>query len=95
MEEIKQTGDKLSKIRKLIPLYRDGLVYHKYGMDVLENELKKFPRGKNDDVIDALQMLYDMYTLQPNTPKQNTDLDIEWDQYGNVIGVNLSGNDWL
>jgi phage terminase large subunit-like protein len=54
-------------------------------MDVLENELKKFPRGKNDDVIDALQMLYDMYTLQPNTPKQNTDLKIERDQYGNVV----------
>jgi phage terminase large subunit-like protein len=39
-------------------------------MDKLEKQLLEFPRGKNDDVIDSLQMLYDMYVLQPNTIKR-------------------------
>lgn len=67
IEEIKQTGDKLSKIRKLVSLYRSWLIYHKYWMDDLELQLKRFPRGKHDDIIDSLQMLYSMYELQPNT----------------------------
>lgn len=72
IEDIKQAGDKETKIRKLIPLYRNGLIYHKIGMEDgkevgLEAQLLKFPKGRNDDVIDALQMVYDLYTLQPNT----------------------------
>ena len=48
-------------------------------MDELENEQKRFPRGKHDDVVDAVQMLYDLYTLQPNTVKKNIDIRMEWD----------------
>ncbi len=67
IEEIRQTGDKLSKIRKLVSLYRNWLIYHKQGeCDELELELKRFPRGKHDDIIDSEQMLYSMYELQPN-----------------------------
>lgn len=69
IEQIRQTWDKESKIRRLIPLYRQWLIYHKHGMDKLEKQLVEFPRWRHDDVIDAVQMLYDMYTLQPNTPK--------------------------
>jgi len=69
VEEIRQQWDKESKIRRLLPLYRNGLIYHKRDMDLLEKQLTEFPRGKHDDVIDAVQMLYDMYTLQPNTHK--------------------------
>ncbi len=36
-------------------------------MDELELELKRFPRGKHDDIIDAEQMLYDLYQIQPNS----------------------------
>lgn len=84
IEEIKQTGDKLSKIRKLIPLYRNWQIYHKYWMDELENELKRFPRGKHDDIIDSLQMVYDLYTLQPNTDRTQQ-LNISYDEYWRPI----------
>ena len=36
-------------------------------MQELETELKRFPRGKHDDIIDALQMLYDLYKTMPNS----------------------------
>lgn len=86
LEEITQSGDKLSKIRKLIPLYRNGLIYHKYWMDELELEEKRFPRGKHDDIVDCLQMLYNLYELQPNsTPYNNINFNISWDQYGRPV----------
>lgn len=66
--EIWQTKDKNTRIRKLIPLYRDWCIYHNmYNCQELEQQLYKFPKWKHDDCIDALQMLYDMYILQPNT----------------------------
>ena len=80
LEEITQSGDKLSKLRKLIPLYRNGLIFHKLGLDQLELELKRFPRGKNDDAIDSLQMLYSLYELQPNN-LAHKEIKMEWDEY--------------
>ena len=46
----------------------------------LEAELKRFPRGKHDDIIDAEQMLYDLYQLQPNSVR-NVDIRMEWDKF--------------
>lgn len=94
IEEIRQTGDKLTKIRRLVPLYRDGLIYHTENMIELEEELKAFPRGKNDDIIDAEQMLYDLYTIQPNSWWYNTNIDIQRDEYGRPI-VDTFNDDWL
>lgn len=65
--DIKQTGDKESKIRKLIYHYRNWHIYHNRNMPELEFELRRFPRWQHDDIIDALQMLYDMYKTMPNT----------------------------
>ena len=79
IEEITQSWDKNTKIRKLVPLYRSWLIYHKIGMDELERELERFPRGKHDDIIDAEQMLYDLYQLQPNTVNSQTDFVMKWD----------------
>jgi predicted phage terminase large subunit-like protein len=67
IEEIRQNGDKESKLRKLIPLYRNGHIWHRNNMEELEHELLRFPRGRHDDVIDALQMAYSMYEISPNT----------------------------
>lgn len=50
------TGDsKGTKIRKLIPYYARGQVYHSPGLIELEKQLREFPRNNNDDIIDALQ----------------------------------------
>jgi predicted phage terminase large subunit-like protein len=67
VEDLTQRGAKEMKIRRLIPLYRNGLIYHKAEYcEALEQQAVKFPRGAHDDVIDATQMLYDMYEMQPN-----------------------------
>jgi phage terminase large subunit-like protein len=36
-------------------------------MESLENELRRFPRWKHDDIVDSLQMVYSLYELQPNS----------------------------
>lgn len=86
IEEIRQKGDKETKIRRLIPLYRQWLIYHpKDNIDKLKKQLLEFPRGRHDDVIDALQMLYDMYTLQPNTPTMFEEPIIKYSPTGQPI----------
>lgn len=79
IEEIRQTGDKESKLRKLIPLYRNWHIYHRIGMDELEFQLKRFPKGRNDDIIDAEQMLYSMYELVPNNRAYKDEIQIKYD----------------
>jgi len=79
IEEIRQTWDKETKLRKLIPLYRNWHIYHKIGMDELEFQLKRFPRGKNDDIIDAEQMLYSMYEIVPNNRAYKDNIEIKYD----------------
>jgi len=94
IEEIVQTGDKLSKIRKLLPLYRNWLIYHnRIDCWELENELKKFPRGKHDDMIDVLQMVYNMYELQPNNGAYKASVNMQWDADWNPFIWNNS-NFW-
>ncbi len=43
------------KIRKLVPYYARGQIFHGAGMTELERQLREFPRNNNDDLIDALQ----------------------------------------
>jgi len=82
VEEITQKGDKETKIRRLVPLYRNGQIYHKAGVcDELEKQLIKFPRGSHDDMVDSTQMLYNMYELQPNIKRPNK-IRIEHDRFG-------------
>lgn len=52
---VKQTTNKEVRIRGLEPFYRNGLIFHPPGgADALEEQLKRFPSGKHDDIIDAL-----------------------------------------
>lgn len=81
VEDIKQAWDKESKIRKLIPLYRNWLIFHKKEMTELENQLTRFPKSLYDDIVDAEQMLYDLYTLQPNVRAAQR-VKIEYDSFG-------------
>lgn len=43
------------KIRKLIPYYARGQVFHAPGLTELERQLREFPRNNHDDIMDALQ----------------------------------------
>lgn len=59
---IKQpTVQKEVRIRGLIPRYATGSIYHIIGAcKDLEDQLKVFPKGANDDVPDALAMQYEI-----------------------------------
>jgi phage terminase large subunit-like protein len=50
-------------------------------MDELEFELKRFPRGKHDDIIDAEQMLYSMYEIMPNVRAYKEDINIRYNEH--------------
>jgi predicted phage terminase large subunit-like protein len=69
IEEIR-TSNQVSKeyrIKALEPYYRDGKVFHATWMKGkdLETELLTFPKGRNDDLIDALSM--SLQLLVPGT----------------------------
>ena len=78
IEEIKQTWDKESKIRKLIPMYKNFMIHHKRWMDELERQLLRFPKWAHDDIIDALQMQYDLYSLKQNVDLSDYNLEVKY-----------------
>ena len=96
VENIKQKGDKESKIQRLQPLYRNGRIYHKRhieNMTLYESQLIGFPRAAHDDMIDAAQMLYEMYTLQPDmSHMQRPSFKITYDDYGKPVIVQNERN---
>ncbi len=76
IETVKTRGRrKEARILRLSPLAEDGLLWIRSGMSELENELYRFPKGKHDDLIDALawQVLDDFITprfkIQDKGPK--------------------------
>jgi len=50
---------KEARIRRLQPYFEQGLVYLRNDMKDVEDELLSFPRGKHDDLIDALSYQLD------------------------------------
>ncbi len=61
VEAIKTRGNKEEKIRGLQPYYANSMVFHPPGgCDELEDQLKRFPNARHDDVIDALSMCLGM-----------------------------------
>jgi len=87
IEDLRQTGDKETKIRKLIPLYRNWHIYHTLDLQGLEMELKRFPRGRHDDQADVLQMIYSMYEAMPNARPYKWKIEIKYDEYWRPIMV--------
>ncbi len=59
-EEIKQIGSKIDKIKRLLPPMRDSKLFWKPFHAEIEKQLLAFPQGDHDDVIDAMQMLYEL-----------------------------------
>lgn len=45
---------KAARVRGLIPYYENGMIYHRFGLIELEDQLQQFPRNTHDDIIDAL-----------------------------------------
>lgn len=67
-----QNRTKDQRIRGLQPLYANGRILHNKdlrNMKDLEDELLRFPRGKHDDMIDALSYLLD-FMFQVNRRKK-------------------------
>jgi len=60
------------RIKGLQPLYAEGKVLHNRELAYniyLEDELLRFPRGRNDDIIDALAYALDL--INPPVPKRD------------------------
>lgn len=81
IEEIR-TGPERSKaerIKTLEPFYRQGSVYHAAWMKGkdMETELQTFPKGKNDDLIDAESMCLPL--LHPGAVQTQSRED-DWDR---------------
>lgn len=70
--ELKADRSKFERIEGLVPRYANGGIYHLTQCpfrEELEDELMRFPRGKHDDIIDALaygmQICYPSRGLKP------------------------------
>lgn len=57
LEKIKHTSDKILRIQSLQPLVKNGTVQFSRRHHTLLEQMRFFPRGKNDDGPDALEML--------------------------------------
>lgn len=72
--EVKNGPDKSKewRIKKLEPFYRNGMVYHAAWMKGkdMETELMTFPKGRNDDIIDAEAMAIDYLAPGDSAPAQ-------------------------
>ena len=82
-EEILQKDDKLTKIKRLEPYFRDGKILIKKHMTELEKELLSFPQGDHDDLIDSLQMTFEfgIFDVMPQTS--------EWDYFSH-LGIDMT-----
>lgn len=72
--ERKQVQSKEDRIEGLIPLYKNGLIFHRAGGAdrEYEAELLAFPQGKHDDRIDAVSFAKEVvpHTQVQETPEQ-------------------------
>lgn len=77
IRELRDSKQKEERIRGLAPFYEYNHVYHIKEcpqLDELEYELIHFPRGKHDDVIDALASILELAN-PPNAKKRDRDRD--------------------
>lgn len=73
---------KIERIRGLVPLYRQGLIYHnKTCCEALEAQLLSFPRAKRFDIMDALA-----YVLEA---MNNADMFFYPEGYGDDLGSDV------
>jgi predicted phage terminase large subunit-like protein len=67
ISEVKpQERSKEQRIKGLQPLYANGIIFHNKDLrenDYLEDELLRFPRGRHDDLVDALSYGKDIVAI--------------------------------
>jgi predicted phage terminase large subunit-like protein len=82
LHEIKhRTKSKEERIKGLAPFYEFGHIFHVQeapSIDELEYELIHFPRGKHDDVVDALASILEF--ASPPSPKGHQQVDTYEDE---------------
>jgi len=61
---------KTTRIERLIPRYEAGAIHHSRGMGALEDQLRRYPKGK-DDIADAASMMCEVAVApRKRRPKQ-------------------------
>lgn len=64
MVELKARGKKEDRIKALVPFYRMGIFWHNQAVvNLIEAQLVAFPRGRRDDIIDAIAYSIEMFSL--------------------------------
>lgn len=61
--ELRHTGDKIARIRRLVPYFRSRKVFLKRDQKALIQEISEFPSGALVDIIDALSMVLEIMSL--------------------------------
>jgi len=85
VKELAWDADKIKRIEtRLIPLYNQNVIFHKYGMGDLEFQLIRFPSGVHDDLPDALQGLRQLLQFPKNIPKQQ-EIESEFDRVRRIM----------
>lgn len=82
-QQIKQTGNKTQKIKRLEPYFRNGQIFIKKEHTDLEDQLIEFPQGDHDDIIDALQMSFEFRLFDIKSPIEETN-------YFNEVGISYN-----
>lgn len=76
VKEIRRASiSKTTRILGLVPRFEWGSIYLARGLTHLEDELSRFPRGKHDDILDALASLEEM-VFYPEKAKENADKEL-------------------
>lgn len=65
----KSDSSKSARIRSLVPRFEFGKIYLAQGLDDLVLELRSFPRGAHDDLLDALSSIEEI-VFYPDKPKE-------------------------
>ena len=80
--DIKSRENKVERIRNLQAPIRHGKIIWRKDMYDLEQQLLRFPRGKHDDIIDSLTMLYEIHNPGFSSKFKRALLKPTYDKFG-------------
>lgn len=96
--ELKRGGygssSKFERIKALEPCYRRGIIYHAKWMKDLENELLDFPKGRHDDLADAMAMQLEVLVPGAHEPTASIPA-YSWEWYARDSRRYFRGNDFF